>query len=167
MHNAPSVNYPVGRSGFAGAFLLLVWLLGAAAMALWVGQTNVPGWRQGSGLLALGIVGFWAGWTWWRTAVGELSWDTQAWTWSAGAGAGAGVGGTVTGTGGGSVTVNLDLQDFLLLRWRGGESVRNCVQWFWLERSCCPARWDELRRAVYSRAIPEALPAAMPPAAKP
>ena len=36
-----------------------------------------------------------------------------------------------------------------------------------LERQRCPQRWFDLRRAVYSRASPQARPSARPPAATP
>jgi toxin CptA len=58
----------------------------------------------------------------------------------------------------------LDLQRLLLLRWHGAAGG---VQWLWAERARHPDRWDALRRAVYSRATPDALQGAKPPAAKP
>lgn len=51
--------------------------------------------------------------------------------------------------------VALDLQGCVLLRWRAG---RGAVGWLWLDRASAPARWDDLRRAVYSRAIVDAPP---------
>jgi hypothetical protein len=29
------------------------------------------------------------------------------------------------------------------------------VQWRWLERSAAPARWGDLRRALYQRSLPK------------
>jgi len=151
MHNAPSVSYPVGRSFFPALALAALWLLGAAATAAWAWQAGVS---TAARLLAgavlalagLGALGFWR-----RMPEGELAWDGERWTWPSGA-AGEGV-----------LAVGLDLQRALLLRWQGGRAA----QWLWLERSRAPQRWDDLRRAVYSRATPDALAGARPPAAKP
>ena len=93
---------------------------------------------------------------------GTLAWDRQSWTWTA-----AGV------TDLGAVEVCLDLQQCLLLHFRSQSASR----WLWLERSHCAGRWDDLRRAVYSRARPQTPPGAeaggsgtmttTPPAASP
>lgn len=40
MHSAPSVTYPVGRSRFPLAWLLLPWGVAALAMVLWAVQTQ-------------------------------------------------------------------------------------------------------------------------------
>jgi toxin CptA len=152
MHGAPSVSYPVGRSRFAAGLLLLVWLLGTAAVILWAIQVRVPGWQRAASLLLVLAAGLWAAWSWWRAPRGALSWDGENWSWSA-----AGQEGT------GSVEIGLDLQHWLLLRWNGGNPSR----WLWLERARCLERWDDLRRAVYSRARPQALRQDQFPAAKP
>ncbi|MGK6309319.1 hypothetical protein ACMGEZ_19095 [Variovorax sp. DT-64] len=47
--------------------------------------------------------------------------------------------------------VALDGQSWLLVRMAKPEGA--CT-WVWLERSTMPARWQNLRRAVYSRPIP-------------
>jgi toxin CptA len=52
----------------------------------------------------------------------------------------------------GRVQVSLDLQQCVLLRWSAGRTPH----WLWLERRQRPERWDDLRRAVYSRARMEA-----------
>jgi hypothetical protein len=70
-----------------------------------------------------------------------LSWDGEIWSWPA-----VGQGST------GSLQVILDLQHWLLLRWTGGHAPR----WLWLERAGRAERWEDLRRAVYSRARPQA-----------
>jgi hypothetical protein len=152
MHSAPSVSYPLGRSRFAAALLLLALLLGGAVTALWWFQSQSPGWRLGGAWLVLAAVGAFAGWNWWDCARGNLAWDGETWTWSSDRLVQTGV-----------VEVRLDLQRWLLLRWTSG----NASQWFWLDRAGRRERWDDLRRAVYSRAKPEALPVARLPAAKP
>jgi toxin CptA len=150
MHNAPSVSYPVGRPRLAGLLAAGLWLVGASATALWLQQVDAPGWRQGVAATALAVIGAWALRCWLRSPSGELRWDGAGWTGPAGAA-------------GGALVVALDLQRMLLVRWQAPASPR----WLWLERSRCPQRWLDLRRAVYSRARPQALSAARPPGATP
>jgi toxin CptA len=152
MHSAPSVSYPVGRSYFAAGLLLAIWLSGAACVALWSVQVRPPGMQLGASVLLVLAVGLCAAWNWWRAPQGDLSWDGENWNWPA-----VGQGGT------GSPEVSLDLQHWLLLRWTGGHAPR----WLWLERAGRTERWEDLRRAVYSRARPQALRQHQPAAAKP
>jgi hypothetical protein len=152
MHNAPSVSYPVGRSLLAGGLVAAAWLLGALACVQWAVQSPVSGWRLGmAGLALAGAAGI-AGWTWWVAPRGTLEWDGQHWTW---------VGGGRTDPG--ALDTRLDLQQCLLLHFRGQAQAR----WLWLERAQCTERWDDLRRAVYSRARPPTLPEAETGAAEP
>jgi hypothetical protein len=146
MHSAPSVTYPVGRSLFALWLLLLAWLAGAAALALWWGS-GASGGRLGIAALLCLASGTWAGLAWWRSPAGMLAWDGEGWSWAGGAG-------------GGRLEVSLDLQRAMLVRWAGAGASR----WFWLERASRPERWDDLRRAVYSRAAPQAPPGTRHPA---
>lgn len=151
MHNAPSVSYPAGRSRFAALLLLGAWLLGCAAALLW--QAQAPGIvRLGVMLAALAASGLFAAWQWRRTPGGILAWDGAQWNWSAMPEAAAT-----------RVEVALDLQRTLLLRWTADGAAR----WIWVERAARPERWDDLRRAVYSRARPTALQQADRLAAKP
>lgn len=150
MHNAPSVSYPVGRPRVAGLLAAGLWLVGAGVTALWLQQADAPGWRQGLAATALAAIGAWTLRSWLRSPSGELQWDGAGWTGPAGAA-------------GGALDVALDLQQVLLVRWQAPASPR----WLWLERSRCPQRWLDLRRAVYSRARPQALSAARPPGATP
>jgi hypothetical protein len=152
MHSAPLVSYPVGRSRYAAALLLLAWLLGAAVIALWWLQSPSPGWRLSGASFVLAAAGIGAAWNWWHCVPGVLAWDGEAWCWSEARGERAG-----------AIEVSLDLQHCLLLRWTSGDASH----WFWLERAGSAERWDDLRRAVYSRAKLEALPDGRPPAAKP
>jgi hypothetical protein len=151
MHNAPSVSYPAGRSRLAGGLLLGVWLLGCAAVSVW--QLYSPdAWRWVTMLASLLASGAFAAWHWWRTPTGTLAWDGEGWTWS--------VHPVATAE---NLEVGLDLQRSLLLRWRvGGAS-----QWIWLDSDSRAERWDDVRRAVYSRARSKALQQAPRPAAKP
>jgi hypothetical protein len=151
MHAAPSVTYPVGRPRFGGWLLLACWAAGAAVSLLWAWQAPVPGWRQAVALAASAACGLLSLRWWLRAPAGELGWDGVSWTWS-------GTGGAVAG----QLQVGLDLQGLLLLRWQGGDHV--C--WLWLERTTAAPRWGDLRRAVYSRARPQALHGPEAPAAK-
>ena len=148
MHNAPSVSYPVGRPRWAGLLAAGVWLTAAAVSVLWTYSADAPGWRQCVAAAALLATGAWALLSWLRSPRGELGWDGTAWIWPSG-----------SGTGG--LDVALDFQNVLLVRRPGAGSAH----WLWLERSRCPHRWLDLRRAVYSRARPPALPPARPPVA--
>ncbi|MGE0330166.1 MAG: hypothetical protein AB7P37_05690 [Ramlibacter sp.] len=143
MHNAPAVTYPVGRSSVQGLLCLVIWLLGVAAVAAWVAAS--PGAARLAAASALNaLVGALAANTWWRTPAGQLQWNAPAWQLQ--------LHGTCAV---GQTFVALDLQRSLLLRWRpeGGAGG-----WLWLDRASIPARWDDLRRAVYSRAIVDAPP---------
>jgi hypothetical protein len=148
MHNAPSVSYPAGRCASAGAAIAVIWSAGAAGIVLWSMQARVAPAALAAACLMLLAGGALAWRAWLRSPVGTLSWDGQGWSWVADTGAQAG-----------TPELALDGQRVLLLRWQGAGRA----QWLWLERSALPARWDDLRRAVYSRARPEALPGAQPP----
>ena len=151
MHDAPSVNHPVGRSRWAGALAAGWWLAGLAGTVLWSAQPQVDTWRLALAWTAVAVAGLIALRTWWRMPRGMIAWDGSGWTWTPEGGAAAA----------GELQVTLDFQRLLLVRWR----APGPPGWIWLERG--GDRWDELRRAVYSRARPAPLPAAEPPAAKP
>lgn len=151
MRGAPSVSYPVGRSFWALVLLGAAWLAGAAAIAAWGRAEAGPPWRLAGGGAVLLVTGAWAGWSWLRTRDRMLAWDGTAWSAS-------GIPAAAL-----DVACVLDLQLALLLRVRAGRDVH----WLWVERSRSPARWRELRRAVYSRARPDALDGVTPPTAKP
>ena len=139
MHGAPSVSYPVGRSRFAGAALLLAWAAGAAGVATWRWQTDAAPAALVLAVAAVLLTGAFALRSWRRSPHGVLAWDGNAWTWASSAGTEAGEPETV-----------LDLQRWVLVRWSPGVGTR----WLWLERDGQPAAWDALRRALYSRARP-------------
>jgi toxin CptA len=141
MHSAPSVSYPVGRSPFAGTLLLLIWLVGAVAVGVWWSFVSVGSWRHVVAALTLCAGGAFAARQWWLTPDGVLAWNGETWNWEAPA-----------CTQDGSTAVALDLQRCMLLRWVANGSV----SWLWLERSRRSDRWDDVRRAVYSRARPGA-----------
>jgi toxin CptA len=152
MHDAPSVSYPVGRSRWAGALAASLWLCGLAGALLWSAQPQVAFWRLALVWTAVAVAGVVALRTWWRTPRGVLAWDGSGWTWTPDGGHGVP----------GELQVALDAQRLVLVRFRAA----GAHGWFWLDRGG-GERWDELRRAVYSRAGPAAQPDAEPPAAKP
>ncbi|MBG9387887.1 hypothetical protein [Caenimonas aquaedulcis] len=152
MHSAPSVSYPVGRSLFAAALMSCVWLAAAGVGMLWIWQMPIPGWRAGAMAAALVGSGGFAAWSWLQAPAGELSWDGRDWAWQAGANA-------VTGR----VAAILDLQGVMLLHWRAPTGP----EWLWVESRRRESAWRDLRRAVYSRARPEASPHPRPAAPTP
>ena len=143
MHNAPAVTYPVGRSSIQGALGLVLWLLGAAATTAWALASHRPGLLIAAASLCAGVLAL-AAFSWWRMPSGELQWNSDGWQLH------------LRGRGGdGKPGVVLDLQCSLLLRWH---AARGAGGWLWLDRASAPSRWDDLRRAVYSRAIVDAPP---------
>jgi len=153
MHAAPSVNYPVGRSRFAGALLGAAWLLGALAILAWTLQAQAPGWRQLAAALLLAACGGAAAAGWWRSAAGTLAWDGAAWRFSpAGQPDEAG-----------RPELALDLQSHLLLRWT---PAAGRTRWLWAARDEAPSHWDALRRAIYSRSNTAAAQGPEPPVAE-
>jgi toxin CptA len=150
MHSAPSVTYPVGRSPFAGVLLLVIWLAAAAAIAFW--WNHASGWRLGAAALLWLASGLLAARHWWRSPAGAVAWDGDSWNWAGG-----------DGPDNGMLEVSLDLQRSMLVRWAGEGASR----WFWLQRASRTERWDDLRRAVYSRAAASAPQDAKRPLTKP
>jgi hypothetical protein len=152
MHAAPSVTYPVGRSAFALAVVVLLVALGLAVASAWTLQSDHAGWRQAFAFAAVCGCGGAAIAAWWRSPAGLLVWDGAAWSWEEGGERSPG-----------RPEIALDLQNRLLIRWQP-EAGR--VRWLWLESSRDGAHWDALRRAVYSRASTPVPPAGEPPTAE-
>ena len=139
MHSAPAVSFPAGRSRDAGRLLLGLWALGAACAGLAIFQIDATGGR--AALLVLSVLCA-SGACWrlgQRAAPGVLRFDGQHWSLS----------GPRYALLSARVQVGLDLQFLMLVRLTSAEGV--CL-WHWLERRADPARWLDLRRAVYSRA---------------
>lgn len=141
MHSAPSVNFPVGRSRVAGRGLWLLWCGGAASAMAASLAGHVLGWRT---LVLISTV-LCAGAVLRRFLVDRavsirelLHFDGHGWSLS-----------RATAFGEGRVEVCLDFQVLMLLNL----SEPGCSRrWMWLERAADPQRWQDLRRAVYSRA---------------
>ena len=150
MQHAPSVTYPVGRARLPALLLAGLWLLGAAVLLLWSAQVDAVSWRQGLCAIVLAAAGAVAVLDWRTSPAGALVWDGEIWSCT-------GVAAELQ-----VVTASVDLQRCLLLCLQTPQGRR----WLWLERRRCPRLWDDLRRAVHSRARPDLLPAATTPAAK-
>ena len=137
MHNAPAVNYPVGRSFFHGWLVVAAGLLGGLVMVLWLASTADPGWRQW--LLAAVLVAtvLSAANAWRRSPQGMLHWNGHLWEWVASGEALEG-----------HLTVHLDFQSWMVL---SVKSDRGEVLWLWPERRSEALNWDALRRAVFAR----------------
>lgn len=157
MHHAPSVLYPVGRSCFLGRWVPLLWVLGALAavgQAWQTGGLTVPVLLTGGSVLLAGAM------AWWyvqHTPTGALRWDGEAWFWLPQPLAADAFAEPLVAP----PQVHLDLQHVLLLGLRL-PGQRPC--WLWLEKPQSPARWDDLRRAVFAerQALPEPDSAAWP-----
>jgi len=141
MHRAPSVIYPVGRSHNAERLLIALWVLGVCAVVFASAQSEGIDWRDGI-LLLCAIAATVAAWiSIFRTSTrANLIFDGQSWSMS------------------GSIdlptaraAVMLDLQQLLLIRLR---EPLGAARWVWVERDAMPHQWRDLRRALYSRAIP-------------
>ena len=148
MHSAPSVEFPAGRSAFAGRLelaLLLVWLMVQAFWAWSLQRWPLPGtwWLA----CVCGTLLF--GWVRWQARYplqGCLAWVPGApepgrpageWIWTSSA--------YRRGTSLASVEWTLDLQERVLLRLRNAAGLS---WWIWLERGSAPQSWGDLRRAL-------------------
>ena len=81
MNNAPSVDFPVGRSRFEAFTIAAVLLLGGAATAAWTLQAPAgdPGPWWAAALLA--VAALIAVLAWWRAPAGHLVWNGAQWRW--------------------------------------------------------------------------------------
>ncbi len=144
LHSAPPVSYPMGRSCFLGALLLLAWCMCAVLMAAWWWFSAASDWRPWLGLAVLLGAGAILARGWQRSPVGQLSWDGQHWAWESPVYQG---GSTLE-----APQVVLDLQSAVLLRLN---NPAGASWWLWAESDGSLPRWLDLRRAVYARPRPE------------
>ena len=149
-HNAPQVVYPLGRSVFLGAALIVIGLTSAAVVGFWIASAPVAGWRLWL-TLAVFLASFIAAARGWRAApVGYLNWDGQLWRWQSRS--------YLTGESNVQLQVALDFQAALWLRLENSDGA---VLWVWAERSALPYLWMDLRRAVYSPVHAQGAPLAV------
>jgi hypothetical protein len=145
---APAVLYPVRRSMALGVALVVLLTAGAAVLWAWLAEGATLSWvpvctAGGVWLMAAtGAVHFWR-----QQFVGSLRWDGQGWV--------------LESDGPEKIFRALSAQPEVLLDLQAHLWV--CVSpwghhrtWLWLERASQPERWLDMRRAVYSRAVPGA-----------
>ena len=96
-------------------------------------------WRAIFGGTAVLFAGFVAIRGWINSPIGQIAWDGQVWRWESQ--------GYQTGVAEQSLFVIADFQSLLLLRL---ENQAHASLWLWAEQKALPARWRDLRRAVYS-----------------
>jgi toxin CptA len=155
MHNAPSVDFPVGRSRFEASALTAAAMLGAVVTAAWALQSP-PG---STGPLVAALL--WlvatvrAACAWWRTGEGTLAWRHGRWQWLGRLDTPIAVEAGDPPAVPARLWIALDLQRHLLAHL---DAPPARPRWLWLSRDMAPGRWDDLRRAVYSRATVDALP---------
>jgi len=136
----------LGRSHFLGCLLLACWLITAGVTLWWWLASAVADWRPLLGCAALLIAAGVMATGWRRAPVGRLQWDGQRWRWES----------VVyrSGTALEPPVVVLDVQFAILLRL---DNQAGAVWWLWAEKSALPARWLDLRRAVYAKHRPATL----------
>ena len=138
-HNAPAVIYPLGRSYWLACILFGFWLATVLLVGAWILASQYTGWRQLTGFAAVIWAGLAAYIGWKNSPTGQVAWDGQVWRWE-GPGYQAGVAEY-------QLSAAADFQHVMLLRI---ENQAHAKLWLWAERSAFPARWLDLRRAVYS-----------------
>ncbi|RGE46805.1 hypothetical protein DZC30_03325 [Comamonas testosteroni] len=152
-YHAPAVAYGFERPRWAAAVLLLVWL------ALWVA---LLGWCQAaqwsppktlviaSAALLLAAWLLYRQWRYWPR--GRLLWNGEHWLLESALPSGQ-------GTGPLQLKVGLDGGSWLWLNISSlirPESIyiKHRLLWILISQSHSPAQWGDLRRAVYSSAVP-------------
>ncbi|MDQ3060179.1 MAG: hypothetical protein M3R45_11770 [Pseudomonadota bacterium] len=138
-HNAPPVAYPLGRSYFLGGLLLGLWCAGLLLLLQWYRLTLELNWRLLAGLAGVLAAGLAAASNWKNAPNGQLVWDGEVWHWQDMR--------EPAGLAAQEMSVIADFQRCLLLKLKDqcGASL-----WLWVEQRAMPARWLDLRRAVYS-----------------
>lgn len=133
------MSYPLRRSHWQAWVLSGVWLAAVLLVGVWVLVSQHVGWRQLAGFAAVICVGLAAYDGWKNSPVGQLAWDGQVWRWE-GPGYQAGV----------AEYQLLAAADFKSVMLRRIENQAHAKLWLWAERRAFPARWLDLRRAIYS-----------------
>ncbi|MEY5101066.1 MAG: hypothetical protein RJA36_3785 [Pseudomonadota bacterium] len=148
MHDAPSVEYPAGRSAFQArleALLVLAWLLMQAGWAGALEGRVLPGAWWFSALAGL-LAWLAARWRARHAVEGTLCWQAAPagahgqpgrWIWRSAD--------YRQGTELSALAWSLDLQAHVLLYLRDRAGL-GC--WVWLEQRSAPEAWDDLRRAL-------------------
>lgn len=133
------MTYPLGRSRWQLWILLSLWLACLLVTVAWALTSQHITWRHFIGFCAVLAAGLLALRGWNNAPAGQLAWDGLVWRWE-GRGYQAGMADY-------ELLVAVDFQNLMLLRI---ENQANAKLWLWAEQRAFPARWLELRRAVYS-----------------
>lgn len=137
--HAPAVSYALGRSRFLATAVALVWLFAASLTLVWA-WIDPTHWGPWLGWVSLSLLTLVAREGWRRWPQGRLSWDGQGWAWSDAR--------TLVDLPLSPPEIVLDLQRLLLLRLQGQPGV---PRWAWVDVASEPARWLDLRRALFAR----------------
>lgn len=105
----------------------------------WNELARLSGWPLAAGLAAVLAAGMLAGASWKNSPRGQLAWDGVVWRWASAS--------YQTGLAEYELSVIADTQRCLLLRL---ENQAGASLWLWAQQQAAPARWLDLRRAVYS-----------------
>lgn len=138
MHSAPSVSYPVGRSRFQAALLIVVALAMLAVSLFWWAAAPWD-WRMSLMLVLLCLALLFAWQAWRYTQQGTLAWNGVSWRFT-------GSQSSVVG----AVSVPIDLQSTVLLKVTPQDGPQ---LWLWAERRRLEPLWIPLRLAVFSRQV--------------
>lgn len=139
MHSAPSVSYPVGRSHGAARLLSALWIAGACCSGAALYPFGHMAWRQVLLVSSVVLTATVARRTLGPVLAADLVFDGQDWS-LAGQDASKAA----------RIAVLLDIQSLVLVRL---DEPTKRARWLWLERRARPERWQDLRRAIYSRAL--------------
>ena len=145
IHNAPAVVYPLGRSRFLGQLLFGFWFAGLLSVAAWLFTSQRFDWRIAMAFAVVLGSSAAAYLSWRHQPIGELHWDGSAWRWESAS--------YQTGVVEQEIIVMADFQSSILLRLKNPASAN---LWLWPEKRTFPARWLDLRRAIYSTPKPPA-----------
>ena len=145
IHNAPAVVYPLGRSRFLGQLLFGLWFAGLLSVVVCTLTSQRFDWRMVTAFAAVLRAGAAVHVSWRHQPVGELHWDGAVWRWESVS--------YQTGVVEQDIVVMADFQSSMLLRLKNPASAS---LWLWPEKRTFPARWLDLRRAIYSSPKPPA-----------
>lgn len=140
MHQAPSVRFSVGRSGWhLGAIVALSMLAGVATCAFAWAQPSTD-FREALVCVVAGVGSLLALRNWQQSPAGNLAWDGQSWHWV-----------DAAGSHGCQLSLLMDWQRVMLVRLEV-EALGSL--WVWLQpMSRLQPDWLPLRRAVIGSLI--------------
>ena len=151
-YHAPAVAYGFERPRWAAAVLLLVWL---ALLVALLGWCQAAQWSQKTLVIASAalLLAAWLLYRQWRDWLrGRLLWNGEHWLLELTSRTGQEAGPM-------QLKVGLDGGSWLWLGISGllmpqSRYIKRRLLWIWISQSHSPAQWGDLRRAVYSSAVP-------------